>query len=83
MLLERNGGTVLACPCSHAFCPPQENWKPLASKVEVRPQALGPIIALHEELHSLGYACPSCGRLLALDFSQNRKDDLQDTQLLR
>lgn len=25
MLLERNGGTVLACPCSHAFCPPQEN----------------------------------------------------------
>ncbi|MBI3089830.1 MAG: hydantoinase B/oxoprolinase family protein [Candidatus Tectomicrobia bacterium] len=81
LLLRHDGNSYLACPCAHRFCPPQENWKRLAVRLRLAPNALGPLITLHAGLQAYGFACPACGRLLAIDLLEHDEAWLHEASL--
>lgn len=58
------------CICGTDLGPATEDWKALACRRVVAPQACGPHLTLHLELELREFVCPECGTLLEIEVAR-------------
>lgn len=82
LVLAHDGvSRVYACDCGCVIAPADENWKDYAAQSRLAAEELGPKIRLHPGLRADGYACPSCGALLAVAIRAHDDEPLWDLEL--
>lgn len=80
--ISRTGGKAyFRCGCGSAIAPASENWKDYAKRGSADSGDLGPRIKLHADLDAALYACPSCGRIHAVEFGMKGEAPLWDIEL--
>jgi len=78
---EQGGKLYFRCNCGHAFAPAEENWKHYARHALASASDLGPRVKLHVDLQAELSACPSCGRLHAVEIKFRDEAPLWDVEL--
>lgn len=69
------------CNCGNVFASARDNWREFAGRSVVAAAGLAIGLKINEAMEGRAYACPSCGRLHAVDVCRKDSPDPHDIKL--